>query len=100
MAFTFRSKRLGYDNISVGNATGLENAVVAGTGRGETSRLALDSRGNTSTSALAEGAPEHTITDGVSDDVRTGQASSDLNPGSNHTSGTSNTSKFVERLGV
>ncbi len=106
MAFTFKSKRQGYDNISIGNATGLENAVAPGVGVGETTRLTLSQRG-TSTSALSQGMPEQYVGIG-------GGASSDLNspaqspvPTSDGVgdtspawaSATSNTSAFPEKLG-
>jgi hypothetical protein len=100
MAFTFKSKRQGYDNISAGNAAGKELIVVAGgDGEGETTRRSLSQRG-TSTSVLSQEANERLINDGTTVDVRTGQASSDSLPLINQTSGTSDTSAFAERLGA
>ena len=98
-AFTFKSKRLGYDNISVGNASGLENAVVAGTGIGETTRLTLSQRG-TSTSVLSQGMPERVITLPVSDGSNAEETR--LTSNTSHTgmtSGTSDTSGFRENIG-
>lgn len=76
MAFTFRSKRLGYDNIAEGSATGVERHNAGSSG--ETTRLTLDQRGS-STSALSQGMPEMLV-DGW-------------------TSGTSFTSQFPEIVG-
>ncbi len=79
MAFTQRSKRLGYDNISEGNAAGKELIIGGGSsGDGETTRLTLSQRG-ASTSALSQQLPELLI------------------PG--YTSGSSFTSNFTEIVG-
>lgn len=77
MAFTFRSKRVGYDNIAVGSAAGRELGE-GGTTLNETTRLTLDQRG-TSTSVLSQQMPERYV------------------PG--WTSETSDTSAFRETVG-
>ncbi len=107
MAFTFKSKRLGYDNIAAGSAAGKELIVVAGgDGDGETTRLTLSQRG-TSTSNLSQGMPERvigakagTVTDWNTPAQHprpTSSGTSDTSPWV--TSGTSDTSAFPERLG-
>lgn len=100
MAFTYRNKRSGYDNIAVGSATGLENAVVAGTGRGETTRPNLDSGGNTSTSTLAIGRRENSVRQPSTDD-NTVQETKDTSNTSHtgDTSNSSNTSVLRENVG-
>lgn len=99
MAFTYRNKRLGYDNIANGSATGLENAVVAGTGIGETTRPNLDSGGNTSTSALAVGRRENVIRQPSTNDNHVQETHDTSNTShTGETSGTSHTSVFQENL--
>ena len=57
MAFTYRNKRFGYDNISVGNAAGLERHITGGGGLESTrmEKVATSvSNTNTSVSTQAE----------------------------------------------
>ena len=99
MAFTYRSKRLGYDNISVGNAAGREKIIVTGdTTPGETTKLTLSQRG-TSTSALSQGMPERLIRLPSSDDSNVEETRLTSNTShTGQTSGTSDTSVQYENL--
>lgn len=101
MAFTWKNKRYGYDNIAAGSAAGIEKVVAGATTQpGETTRPSLDSGGNTSTSALALGRRENLIKQQTTDD-NTVQETKDTSNTSHTgmTSGTSSTSVFYERLG-
>ena len=49
MAFTFRNKRLGYDNIAVGSATGIE--IPNGTTARELPEVEIPAAGHTSTTS-------------------------------------------------
>ena len=101
MAFTYKSKRMAYDNISVGNATGRENIIAAGESpTGDfTTAPSRDSGGNTSTSVLAIARRENLIADPnrVSDDVPIVPGSTSATSG--YSSGTSVTSSFPEVVG-
>lgn len=54
MAFLYRSKRFGYDNISVGNAAGEEQCVEGGTGRAANATSVLLERHVTSDQGSSE----------------------------------------------
>jgi hypothetical protein len=100
LAFTFQNKRLGYDNIAAGSATGFER-VVPGGGPGDgTTKLSKDSGGNTSTSNLAVGRFENVIRQPSTND-NTQEETTDTSNTSyvGYTSGTSCTSNFLESLG-
>jgi len=103
MAFTFRNKRFGYDNIASGSATGQEHIVVAGnvTASGDcTTRPSKDAGGNTSTSVLAIGRRENLIRLPSSDDNTQEESTITTNTSyTGQTSGTSATSVFYEGLG-
>ena len=100
MGFTFQNRRLGYDNIAVGSATGFERVVPGGGPGDSTTRPSRDSGGNTSTSALAIGRRENVIRQPVSDDASVEETK--LTSNTSHTqmtSGTSSTSVNYEGLG-
>lgn len=100
MAFTWKNKRYGYDNIANGSATGIEKHTGATSIPGETTRPNLDSGGNTSTSVLAVGRRENTIKQCTSDDNCANETLDTSNTSHvGHTSGTSITSVFPERVG-
>ncbi len=100
MAFTFQNKRLGYDNIAAGSATGQER-VVPGGGPGDgTSQTDRDKNTGTSTSPLALARLENWIKQPSTDDnnaQETHDTSSTSHTG--YTSGTSRSSNFMEKLG-
>jgi hypothetical protein len=100
MAFTFQNKRLGYDNIAAGSATGFER-VIAGGGPGDsTTKLSKDSGGNTSTSSLAVGRFENVIHNLTTADNSVEETAITSNTSyTGYTSGTSVTSNFLEGLG-
>jgi hypothetical protein len=100
MAFTFQNRRLGYDNIAVGSATGFER-VIAGGGPGDgTTKPSKESGGNTSTSVLAIARRENffrlpsTNDNTVQETILTSNTSH-----TGATSGTSYSSVFYEALG-
>ncbi len=100
MAFTWKNKRYGYDNIAAGSAAGMERVVAGTTVPGETTRPSLDSGGNTSTSVLAVGRRENLIRLPSSDDNTVQETLLTSNTShTGYTSGTSITSVFAERLG-
>lgn len=96
MAFVYRNKRLGYDSISTGNASGQERHVDGGGGI-ETTRTVIDSGGNTSTSALAVAMRENVIHNPTSADQLAGIDTSTA-PSSGYTSGSSFSSAIHELL--
>src|ERR1700752_3366687 len=101
MAFTYKNKRLGYDNIANGSAAGFERHN-AGTSPSETSAPNRDSGGNTSTSMLAIGRRENVVHNPTTDDYLVGiprANSSDIASTSGYTSETSSTSVFPEKVG-
>jgi hypothetical protein len=100
MAYTFQNRRLGYDNIAVGSATGFER-VVPGGGPGDgTTRPGKDSGGNTSTSVLAIARREMSIRLPSSDDNTVEETRLTSNTShTGNTSGTSYSSVFYESLG-
>lgn len=95
-AFTYKSRRLAYDNIASGSAAGRENIIAAGESpTGDfTTKPNADSGGNTSTSVLAIARQERLIRNGSSDS--TGQTSNNI---SEYTSETSISSNFPEVVG-
>src|SRR5262245_38382852 len=99
MAFTFKDRRLGYDNIAIGSATGQERVIEGGGVGDATTRTNLDSGGNTSTAALAIAKRENMIRqdgDSTNDYPPTPGATS---ASSGHTSNTSLSSVFPEVVG-
>ena len=100
MAFTYKSKRFAYDNISVGNATGKEFIIAAGASDGDfTTRPNKDSGGNTSTSVLAIARRENLIKGGNESTNDYPQVPGQTSATSGHTSGSSLTSSFPENVG-
>lgn len=102
MAYIKNSKKFGYDNIATGSAAGQENHVrnvldVAGAGGVETTKLTLDSRGNTSTSVLAVGRPESYVGGASSNNNTNNDPSSATSP--EWTSTTSFVSAQAENVG-
>lgn len=100
MAFTYKNKRVGYDNIAPGSAAGWEHVVVAGNVSPPSTAVNLESGGNTSTSVLALGRRENLIKAPTTDDNHVQETA--LTSGTTHTgytSGTSVTSSFPETVG-
>lgn len=100
MAFTYRNKRRGYDNIASGSAAGFERHNT-GTSHSETSRPSLDSGGNTSTSVLAVGQRQNAVWQPTTNDNVIGHPNCDTSgtaATSGWTSGTSSTSVFPENI--
>lgn len=103
MAYTFRSKRLGYDNIAAGSATGFER-VIAGGGPGDATTKEDINNMNVSadgvnTSYIANRMVELELggAAGSSDSNMLNNPSSDTTPF--YTSATSFTSSIGELLG-
>lgn len=103
MAFTFQSKRLGYDNIANGSATGFER-VIAGGGPGDsTTKQSAETLGVsadlTNSSYIANRVKEFYLGQGqaVTDANWVGEPSSNLQP--YRTSTTSFTSAIGENVG-
>ena len=95
MAFTVKSKRLGYDNIATGSATGRERIVPGG---GEGDSTTKESGENRSASYVANRHQELIMGMGgaTSSGAWTGEPSSATTP--YRTSDTSDTSAIGERL--
>ena len=102
MAFTFQSKRLGFDNIAVGSATGIERHVVGGGPGDATTRISRD--GITAGSSTLElhvnaglvSANSLINTGGPTTDRVSGDIPGSTSNSSFYTSDTSWTSKFPE----
>lgn len=107
MAFTYQNRRLAYDHIATGSATGQERCTGGAltTQLGETTRSTLGNSGNASTSALAIAQRENVVHDPTTNDWLVGMTrsqSSDIASTSGYTSGTSTVpvgSVFPERPG-
>lgn len=100
MAFTFQNRRLGYDNIANGSATGFERVVPGGGPGDSTTKYSRDSGGNTSTSALAVGRRENVIRVPSTDDNNQEETTNtSATAHTRMTSDTSSTSVFYENLG-
>lgn len=102
MAYTYKDRRRGYDNIANGSAAGFEIHNAGAASHSESSLHNLDANTNTSTSALALGKRENVIRVPTSNDnVSIGglDQSTDAAATSGWTSGTSRTSVFYEVVG-
>lgn len=97
MAYTFKNKRLAYDNIANGSAAGQERHIVGGGGI-ETTRQLIDNGPDVNVSFTANRMHETHIGAHSSNNTNPADIPGSTSNTSFYTSGTSITSVFPERL--